>query len=280
LKNIVFFVAVWISVFGGNTFGQDFLSEKFLKLKPVMEQDTVKIYYTNLAKVGFMIHFNSFHSKNIDVSKAKNKNLLAKPSAARSLLVSLPITDIHKSSDINYDYTPAYGYINAGQFSLSRDIIYLLPYKKQESYVVGQGYLGKFSHQNLYAIDFDLPEHTEVHAARGGEVVEVINKYTASGLTRDFEDKANEVVILHEDGSYAMYSHFQYNGVQVHTGQLVSAGDFLGFSGHTGLASGPHLHFCVYVPTESGVKSAPTKFYIDTPGHSDFLGEHKKYPSI
>jgi murein DD-endopeptidase MepM/ murein hydrolase activator NlpD len=52
------------------------------------------------------------------------------------------------------------------------DHLYALPYAIGNSYRVLQGYGSRFSHTGLeaFAIDFDMPEGTPVHAARGGVV--------------------------------------------------------------------------------------------------------------
>ena len=55
------------------------------------------------------------------------------------------------------------------------DHLYALPYASGKSYRVLQGYGSRFSHTGLeaYAIDFDMPAGTAVHAARGGVVARV-----------------------------------------------------------------------------------------------------------
>jgi murein DD-endopeptidase MepM/ murein hydrolase activator NlpD len=47
-----------------------------------------------------------------------------------------------------------------------------------------------------------------------------------------------------------MYAHFEK--VVVKPGQRVKAGDFLGYEGRTGHASGCHLHYGLYSPFERG----------------------------
>jgi len=46
---------------------------------------------------------------------------------------------------------------------------YSLPYAAGHSFKVSQGYDGKYSHRgsNRYAVDWEMPEGTPVHAARG-----------------------------------------------------------------------------------------------------------------
>ncbi len=58
------------------------------------------------------------------------------------------------------------------------------------------------------------------------------------------------VVIDDGNGYRSMYAHFEE--VVVRPGQQVRAGDFLGYEGRTGNASGCHLHYGVFSPFERG----------------------------
>jgi murein DD-endopeptidase MepM/ murein hydrolase activator NlpD len=53
------------------------------------------------------------------------------------------------------------------------------------------------------------------------------------------------IVIEHLPGVYSLYYHLDKLDVKV--GQMVSAGDKIGDSGFTGLATGPHLHWEIRV---------------------------------
>jgi murein DD-endopeptidase MepM/ murein hydrolase activator NlpD len=58
------------------------------------------------------------------------------------------------------------------------------------------------------------------------------------------------VVIDDENGYRSMYAHFEK--VVVTPGQHVRAGEFLGYEGRTGNASGCHLHYGLFSPFERG----------------------------
>ena len=58
-------------------------------------------------------------------------------------------------------------------------------------------------------------------------------------------------MVQHENGLNTMYAHLSQIGVS--TGQAVSTGDVLGYSGETGYATGPHLHFGVYVSSATQI---------------------------
>jgi murein DD-endopeptidase MepM/ murein hydrolase activator NlpD len=95
------------------------------------------------------------------------------------------------------------------------------------------------------ALDFNLPEGTEVRAARAGTVVRTRTNFTLAGLTEDFKDKANLVTVVHIDGSIGEYIHLPQGGVVANPGDSVIAGSLLGYSSNTGFSAGPHLHFHV-----------------------------------
>ncbi|WP_308407640.1 M23 family metallopeptidase [Streptomyces sp. RKAG337] len=80
-------------------------------------------------------------------------------------------------------------------------------------------------------IDFVVPTGTPVKAVGPGEVV-------AAGAEGDY---GNQVVIRHQDGMYSQYAHL--SEVKAVVGQSVQGGTLIGWSGATGNATGPHLHF-------------------------------------
>ena len=126
-------------------------------------------------------------------------------------------------------------------------VVYLLPFAPGRPVQVLQGYDGDYSHTGMmrYAVDFDLPEGSPVHAARGGVVVEVVQHFTAAGTDASYrqQDRANRVLVRHEDNTLAYYGHLKPNAAVVKEGQYVKPGQLLGLSGNTGFSQGPHLHF-------------------------------------
>lgn len=124
---------------------------------------------------------------------------------------------------------------------------YVLPFEKGKKFTVTQGFNGKKSHHRIaskYALDFNMKIGDVVCAARGGIVVYTISHFTESGGI-DFRDKANKIVILHEDGTFGNYAHLDHNGVLVNKGDKVDRGQPIGRSGNTGYSGGAHLHFVV-----------------------------------
>ncbi|MDL5365070.1 M23 family metallopeptidase [Xanthomonas sp. NCPPB 2654] len=141
-----------------------------------------------------------------------------------------------------------------------QDALYRLPFDGVPVRV-DQGVGGRFSHhdaQNYYALDFALAEGTPVLAARAGTVMQVETGFAEAGLDREtFGGRANFVRIVHADGSMALYAHLAPQGVAVHAGQRVAAGERLALSGNTGLSTAPHLHFAVQANRGMRLESIP-----------------------
>ena len=143
------------------------------------------------------------------------------------------------------------------------DHLYSLPYSSAKSYRVLQGFGSRFSHTGLeeFAIDFDMPVGTPVHAARAGVVARVEESHSKGCWENGCGKYANYIVILHSDGTTGEYYHLARNGAVVAVGDSVSQGQKIGYSGNTGHTTMPHLHFAVYRATEWGnTQSIPIRF--------------------
>ncbi len=143
------------------------------------------------------------------------------------------------------------------------DHVYALPYASGKSFRVLQGYGSRFSHTGLeaYAVDFDMPEGTPVHAARSGVVARVEESHSTGCWEDGCGRFANFIVILHSDGTTGEYYHLQKDGALVDVGDRVVRGQEIGLSGNTGHTTMPHLHFAVYRATEWGnTQSIPVRF--------------------
>ncbi|MEO0997300.1 MAG: M23 family metallopeptidase [Pseudomonadota bacterium] len=143
------------------------------------------------------------------------------------------------------------------------DYLYRLPYAGGRRYRVLQGYGSRFSHTGYeyYAVDFDMPEGTPVHAARDGVVARIEESNTV-GCWKDGCGKyANFVVVLHDDGTTGEYYHLQHDGALVGIGDRVRRGQQIALSGNTGHTTMPHLHFAVYRAVSWGnTASIPVRF--------------------
>ncbi|MGD8729157.1 MAG: M23 family metallopeptidase [Gemmatimonadota bacterium] len=126
------------------------------------------------------------------------------------------------------------------------DFVYAVPFGGDEPRELVQGFNGSETHLGSmrYSLDFAMPEGTPILAAREGQVLLVQDGFTEGGVDPALLERANLVVVAHSDGSMASYGHL-HRGVRVRVGQRVREGQLLGYSGHTGFAGQPHLHFHV-----------------------------------
>jgi len=109
------------------------------------------------------------------------------------------------------------------------------------------------SPRNQQAYDFQMPPGAEVSAASSGVVIRSegkFNDYTGR------HQESNFIAIQHEDGLVSEYHHLLQDGVLVRAGERVEQGEVIGFSGASGGADGPHLHFVVL----RGETSVPIRF--------------------
>ena len=97
-------------------------------------------------------------------------------------------------------------------------------------------------------IDIATRRDTEIIAPASGVV-----SYTGydSGLGRI-------VKINHGNGLQTLYGHLAKDAVRI--GQKVKRGDVIGFVGNTGMSTGPHLHYEVYV---NGLPINPLRYIIN-----------------
>ena len=82
-------------------------------------------------------------------------------------------------------------------------------------YRVVQGYGGLFSHSYIAAIDFEMPIGTAVCAAREGVIFSYKDDSDEGGVFSKYKNKANYIIIKHNDGSFGCYWHLKRNGVLV-----------------------------------------------------------------
>jgi hypothetical protein len=141
---------------------------------------------------------------------------------------------------------------------------YRVPFAVATQYPVTQAYPDLVTHTTVdsrYAVDIAMPVGTDVFAARDGIVFDVSADNFRSGTdpVRD-GPAANVVQVVHDDGTYAVYAHLNWNSIRVRPGDRVIRGQYIADSGNTGFSSGPHLHFVVLRNAGMQTVSVPVAF--------------------
>ncbi len=148
-----------------------------------------------------------------------------------------------------------------GSPSVASPFIYQMPFSANAQWKISQGFHGQASHNDSlseYAVDFDIPMGTPVHAARTGIVMEVIDQYADTGGVRKSDmEHANVIRILHEDGSMAVYGHLMQDSAVVTPGLWLVGGTVIAQSGNSGFTRGPHLHFAIQLNSGMQLNTIP-----------------------
>ncbi len=141
---------------------------------------------------------------------------------------------------------------------------YRVPFSIANNFTVTQAHPDLVTHttpDSFYAVDIAMPVGTDIVAARDGIVFDVASDNYRSGLNPKIDGpSANVVRILHDDGTYAIYAHLNWNSIRVRPGDRVRRGQYIADSGNTGFSSGPHLHFAVVRNTGLKLMSVPVVF--------------------
>lgn len=205
-----------------------------------------RVYIENLRYFPLTVKLN-FTTDNMQV--LQHQAIVADyPGKSKTHAFTLKVVDESKRTGWKYSYAWQRGTLKVIH---DDDHVYQLPFAIGSRHKLTQGFNGKFSHkgENQYAVDFQMPTGTKVHAARAGIVVGVradSNKGCGSSKCRD---DGNFIIILHSDDTLGEYFHLKYQGALVEPGQRVDKGQVIGFSGNTGWSSKPHLHFSVHSAT-------------------------------
>lgn len=158
---------------------------------------------------------------------------------------TLFLGDIRRAMEkVGYTFRLKYEWVLGDMHAVQApDARYRMPFRDGATYQITQAPGGPITTHtkpdSQFAIDIPMPEGTPLVAARAGTVI-----YTESGQVYgakrpDMLGKANEVKILHSDGTIASYAHLAYGGVHVYPGQRVEEGQQIGLAGSTGYSSGP-----------------------------------------
>ncbi len=141
---------------------------------------------------------------------------------------------------------------------------YRAPFAVAREHPISQAYPYAITHTTpdaRHAVDIAMPIGTDVYAARGGTVIDVASTNYRGGLDPQQDGaQANLIRILHDDGTYAIYAHLNWNTIRVKPGDVVRRGEYIADSGNTGFSTGPHLHFAVLKNAGMRLESVPIVF--------------------
>lgn len=141
---------------------------------------------------------------------------------------------------------------------------YQAPFSAGRDFPITQAFPDAITHQTLdsvYAVDISMPVGTDILAARDGVVFDVSSTNYRGGLDLSRDGHAANIIrILHDDGTFSLYAHLNWNTIRVKPGDRVRAGQYIADSGNTGFTSGPHLHFSVQKNSGLTIESLPVVF--------------------
>lgn len=176
------------------------------------------------------------------------------------VLVSLDVLDNEPFpyAEYSYRYLP-------GDPSITHNVGdgYQVPFSTGKTFPITQAYPEAITHATVdsyQAVDIAMPIGTDVMAARSGIVFDVVSDKYKGGIDKGYAADANIIRILHDDGTFALYAHLNWNTIRVKPGDHVEAGEYIADSGNTGFSSGPHLHFAVQKNVGLRVDSLPVIF--------------------
>jgi murein DD-endopeptidase MepM/ murein hydrolase activator NlpD len=138
-----------------------------------------------------------------------------------------------------------------GEFALGNFFDHDLPFEFKDT----NGYQLTFWGEQTAGIDghdgydWPMPEGTPLYAAADGQVVNASTTPVTPASCPIVTDPAplNYVEIRHTapDGRHFSSEYLHLSRIDVHRGDMVTAGQQIGLSGNTGCSTAPHLHFSV-----------------------------------
>jgi len=248
--------------------------QKLVKISTQKKDDKTEFFVENLQSADVTVTLE-LEVKNFNSDQGLPYTATI-PAKAKVNVFNLSPANPQLDSSWSYTY-----YATWGNLSVRHDdsYIYSLPFPAGMTFPVSQGFHGKYSHTggDCYSIDFKMPEGTPVHAAREGVVVGIKDDSDLGGGDKKYEWDANYILIQHSDGTLGHYVHLKKAGCQVHIGDKVTVGQWIGLSGNTGYSTGPHLHFAVF-KAQSGKQreTVPIKYHT-TPVLAEVLSEGHNY---
>ena len=169
-------------------------------------------------------------------SESSYQKILAQKTAQKDAF-EREITDYESQLKINVDKEKI-PHSGSGVLSWPLDSIAITQYFGNTDFATAnpQIYNGK----GHTGVDFRASIGTPIKAALNG----VVSGTGNSDLVKGCYSFGKWVMVKHPNGLSTLYAHLSLPVVS--TGQSVTTGQLLGYSGNTGYTTGPHLHFGVY----------------------------------
>ena len=185
---------------------------------------------------------------------------LVLPGQSEKRLLKIKATDPTLGFTFRLSYKPMIG---PPLDQLPPEYDYYPPFPFGMAFPVSQGFDGDVTHKeppNQYAVDIVMPTGTPILAARSGRVMDLEDDFHGAAQEKRYLSRSNQIRILHDDGTMAVYAHLQPNSLQVRQKAKVRRGQWIANSGNTGFSSGPHLHFVIQLNAGMSLESIPFRF--------------------
>lgn len=227
---------------------QDQMSADLASLRDIQENVLGKITESDAKKTEAEIRSEAAEAKRSIIAdqQAERARVLASTKTAESayqkqvavlqeqqkkIAAEIEATDAALRAKINKSLLPT-----SGQGVLGRPVTGPITQGYGATSFAATGYAGKW-HNGL---DFGTPLGTPIYASADGTVSAVENQdaFCPRGAYGRF------TTVTHTNGLVTLYAHQSKQAVSV--GQAVKRGQVIGYTGMTGYATGPHLHFTVY----------------------------------
>lgn len=239
-----------------------------------IDNGEIFIYADNNEEMPMSAQFK-FTLNNLSSTYLKDEIIVIPPRTKKFLIAKLTPLQAHAAN--SFSYSNSYNFGNAKQENFDQDYIYSLPFESGKTHLIFQGYNGKLSHQNDFALDFNLKIGDQILAARSGIVVEAVDYNTQSCPNISCAKFNNKLIIMHSDGTFGDYAHLKYKGNVVKKGDFVEKDQLIGYSGSTGFSTGPHLHFAVFINRIDGKRTYIETKFKTSESKAILLEEGKSY---